>query len=159
RTGRMFTGDRSGQWLYRALYKAGLAKHQGYESRDDGQELYSCYITAAVHCAPPENKPSLEEKQQCLTYLRQELRLLSQVSVIIALGAMAWDQILKVYFEQYERIRPKPTFSHGAQIELRPYTLIGSYHPSQQNTFTGKLREEMFDKIFRQARADIEKKT
>jgi len=155
RTGRIFTGDRSGDWLYSALYAHGFANQPTSEHRSDGLKLRDCYITAAVRCAPPQNKPSLAEFERCRPYLVEELTLFRNLKVIIALGKIAFDSFLAAYRENGRAIpRPRPRFSHGATIVLPGnLRLIGSYHPSQQNTFTGKLTREMFDRIFAQARA------
>ena len=157
RTGRIFTGDRSGDWLYRALYAHGFANQPDSRHRDDGLKLNDCYITAAVRCAPPANKPSLAEFERCRPYLVQELRLLQNVQVIIALGKIALDSFLAAYQEAGCVIpKPRPKFGHGASVILpENLRLICSYHPSQQNTFTGKLTRQMFDDIFTRARATL----
>lgn len=157
RTGRMFTGDRSGDWLYGALYAHGFANQPHSDHRDDGLELKDCYITAAVRCAPPQNKPSLAEFERCRPYLVHELKLFKEAKVIIALGKIAFDSFLAAYQEKGCAIpKPRPKFGHGASIILPGnLRLICSYHPSQQNTFTGKLTREMFDHIFAQARAAL----
>lgn len=152
RTGRMFTGDRSGDWLYRALHKAGFANQARSVSRDDGLSLSGVYISATVRCAPPENKPLPLERTRCYPYLEAELALLNRLRVILALGSIAWEGVLGLLAGQGFTARPKPKFAHGAEAELGPYHLMGSYHPSQQNTFTGKLTEPMFDAIFRRAK-------
>ena len=155
RTGRMFTGDRSGDWLFRALHKFGFANQPASTSRDDGLILQDCYITASVRCAPPENKPLPVEAQNCRQFLLKELQLLSNVRVIVALGKFASDAL----FESFRKLamttaKKRPVFSHGKEFSLNnDQTLISSFHPSQQNTFTGKLTEPMFDRIFRRARA------
>ncbi len=150
RTGRMFTGDRSGDFLYAALWRAGLASQPTSRSRDDGQALRDTWITAAVRCAPPANRPSVGERDNCLPYARRELDLLTDVRVILCLGAFAWDAALRI---AGARLRPRPRFGHGAELaagEERP-ALLGSYHPSQQNTFTGRLTEGMLDGILARA--------
>jgi uracil-DNA glycosylase len=155
RTGRMFTGDRSGDWLYNALHAFGFANQPSSKHRNDGLALNDCYITAAVHCAPPLNKPALIEFERCRAFLVQELTLMKQVRVVIVLGRIAFVSFLKA-FEQVHGQIPKPhlKFSHGASTVLPDnVSLICSYHPSQQNTFTGKLTEPMFHAVFRQARA------
>jgi len=151
RTGRMFTGDRSGDWLYRALHRAGFANQANSVRIEDGLKLKDCYITAAVRCAPPQNKPTLEEIQTCESYLEQELNLLKNIQVILGLGKIGFDlayHACRAAFElpsESARFR----FAHGAEYELgNGLTLMGSYHPSQQNTFTGRLTEEMFDAVF-----------
>ncbi|MFO1463155.1 MAG: uracil-DNA glycosylase [bacterium] len=152
RTGRMFTGDRSGEWLYRALHRAGFANQARSVSRDDGLALQDAYLSAALRCAPPQNKPLPEEREHCHPFLVQELSLLKRVRVILPLGGFAWDCVLRLLAEQGWSPRPKPRFSHGVEVQAGPYRLLGSYHPSQQNTFTGKLTERMFDAIFRRAK-------
>jgi uracil-DNA glycosylase family 4 len=158
RTGRMFTGDRSGDWLYGALHAAGFANQAYSDHRDDGLKLRDCYITAAVHCAPPDNKPSLTEFRRCRPYLVQELKLFRQVKVVIALGKIAFDAFLGAYREVGGELpKPRPKFGHGATANLpNGLRLICSYHPSQQNTFTGKLSKPMFDSIFAQAKAALD---
>jgi uracil-DNA glycosylase family 4 len=153
RTGRMFTGDRSGEWLYGALHRAGLANRPRSVDRDDDLRLADAYVTAVVRCPPPANRPTPQERDNCLPYLAEELRLLEAARVLVALGAFAWDGALRAAREiGAPRPRPRPRFGHGAEAELGPYTLLGSYHPSQQNTFTGKLTREMLDRVFERAR-------
>ena len=148
RTGRMFTGDRSGDWLFAALYRAGFASQPTSTSRDDGLELTGAYITATVHCAPPANKPTPDEREACRPYLDRELSLLRDALVVVALGQFAWQALSAHY-----RLRPRPVFGHLAESPLPGgLTLLGSYHPSQQNTFTGKLTVPMFDAVFTRAR-------
>jgi uracil-DNA glycosylase family 4 len=161
RTGRIFTGDRSGDWLYRALYAQSFASQPDSTHRDDGLQLKDCYITAAVRCAPPENKPSLAEFERCRPYLVRELKLLKDLKAIIALGKIALDSFLAAYQETGGLIpKPRPKFSHGATVILPGnLRLICSYHPSQQNTFTGRLTRQMFDDIFAQARAALTEST
>ncbi len=158
RTGRMFTGDRSGDWLFGALYRAGYANQAESTSRDDGLELHGAYVTAAVRCAPPANKPTTAERDQCLPFLLREFNLLTQVKVVVALGSYAWDAVLRTLVAA--PLKPKPKFGHLAEVEVpidpdstsrQSITLIGSYHPSQQNTFTGKLTPDMFDAVFERA--------
>jgi uracil-DNA glycosylase family 4 len=152
RTGRIFTGDRSGDWLYRALFNNGLAASPHSVDRFDGQRLIDTRITCVVHCAPPENKPSTQEQEICSQYLRRELELLKP-KVVIALGGIAWEHSLRsLRALGMELPKPKPKFGHGASTNLDQITLLGSYHPSQQNTFTGKLTEEMLDSIFATAK-------
>jgi uracil-DNA glycosylase family 4 len=153
RTGRVFTGDRSGDWLYAALYRAGLANQPTSTGRNDGLALSGAYVTAAVRCAPPANKPTPEERDRCLPYLAEELDLLTEARVIVALGGFAWDAFLRWARMHRTVPSPKPRFSHGAEITLGGYTLIGCYHVSQQNTFTGRLTEPMLDEVFARARA------
>ncbi len=158
RTGRMFTGDRSGDWLYRALHKAGFANQPESSSLSDGLHLKDCYITAVAHCAPPDNKLLPAEMAQCRSYLSTELALLNHVKVIIALGKVAWDAILKESILPRSKGDAKPTFGHGLVYSFdNGITLIGSYHPSQQNTFTGRLTEPMFDHVFALARKQLDK--
>ena len=159
RTGRMFTGDRSGDWLYRALYKAGFANQPNSTHRDDGLSLFQTYISAVCRCAPPDNKPLPTEVYSCQNYLLAEWALLrppaGTLKVIIALGKIAFDAALKLDSPSGK----KPTFGHGALVAMPSgVLLIGSYHPSQQNTFTGRLTEPMFDAIFETAKARIQEK-
>ena len=157
RTGRMFTGDRSGDWLYGALHAAGFANQANSDHRDDGLKLSDCYITAAVHCAPPGNKPSLMEFNRCRPYLVEELKLFSRVRVVIALGKIAFDAFLAAYKENGGALpKPRPNFGHGLLVDLSSgQCLISSYHPSQQNTFTGKLTKPMFQRVFDLAKAEL----
>lgn len=152
RTGRIFTGDRSGDWLFRALHRAGYANQPTSVHRDDGLKLSGCYVTAAVRCAPPANKPTPQERNNCLPYLVSELELLKRVRVIVTLGSFAWDAALRALAERGHTAKPKPRFGHLAEAIVGPYVLLGSYHPSQQNTFTGKLTEPMLDAVFSRAR-------
>jgi uracil-DNA glycosylase len=153
RTGRIFTGDRSGDWLFAALYRAGLANQPQSISRDDGLTLRGAYVTAAVRCAPPGNRPLPSERDNCLPYLVRELTLLEPVRVIVCLGGFAWDVALRALAALDAEIpRPRPRFGHGASVEIGRWTLLGSYHPSQQNTFTGRLTEPMLDAVFEQAK-------
>jgi uracil-DNA glycosylase family 4 len=153
RTGRMFTGDRSGEWLYGALHRAGYANQPESLHRDDGLALRDAYITAIVRCAPPANKPTPGERDECLPWLDEELRLLDRTRVFLALGAFAWDGLLRALRALGHEIpKPKPRFGHGAEADVGPYRLLGSYHPSQQNTFTGKLTIEMIDAVMARAR-------
>ncbi len=147
RTGRVFTGDRSGEWLFGALWRAGLANQPQSVSRDDGLELFGVWVTAVVRCAPPANKPTPGERDTCLPYLTRELALLRDLKVVIVLGQFAYDAVAK-----HLGVRPRPRFGHGAEVALPDgRTLICSYHPSQQNTFTGTLTEAMFDAVFSRA--------
>ena len=153
RTGRMFTGDRSGEWLYAALHRAGYANRAESERRGDGLRLRDAYVTAVVRCAPPANKPTLDERDNCLPYLERELELLERCRVIVALGAFGWDGFLRAARALGAEVpRPKPRFGHGAEAELGRWTLLGCFHPSQQNTFTGKLTVPMIDAVFARAR-------
>ncbi len=154
RTGRMFTGDRSGDWLYRSLHKFGFANQVESHHRNDGLTLQDCYITAAVRCAPPQNKPTREERKNCLGYLVQEIHCLEKVYVVVALGKIAFDTIVKLFVNSGKLTAPqKPKFSHAAEFSVNSeLTIIASYHPSQQNTFTGRLTEPMFDTVFKLAK-------
>ena len=153
RTGRIFTGDRSGDWLFAALWRTGFANQPTSRSRDDGLRLRGCYVTAAVRCAPPANRPLPSERESCLPYLVRELELLSRADVIVCLGGFAWDAALRALRAHRVTLpRPLPRFAHGATATLGRYVLLGCYHPSQQNTFTGRLTEQMLDQVFTRAR-------
>lgn len=157
RTGRIFTGDRSGDWLFRSLHRAGFANQPTSVHRDDGLSLSGCYIAAAVRCAPPGNRPLPDERDNCLPYLLREVNLLKRLEVIVALGSYAWQATLVVLRQKGVTIAsPRPVFGHGAEYDLGNYHLLGSYHPSQQNTFTGKLTEQGLDDIFGRARHLLE---
>jgi len=148
RTGRVFTGDRSGDWVFAALHRAGYANQPTSTSADDGLRLLGAYVAAAVRCAPPANKPTPAERDACLPYLAREMEALASVRVVVALGRFAYDVVAGLL-----RVRPRPRFGHGAEVGLADgRTVICSYHPSQQNTFTGKLTKEMFDSVFTRAR-------
>jgi uracil-DNA glycosylase family 4 len=150
RTGRVFTGDRSGDWLFASLHRTGFANQPHSVSADDGLELTGMWIAAAVRCAPPANKPLPSERDNCLPYAAEELRLLARLRVIVALGAFAWDAALRLH----SGLRPRPRFGHLAEAALPGgRVLLGCFHPSQQNTFTGKLTEPMLDAVFERARA------
>jgi uracil-DNA glycosylase family 4 len=156
RTGRIFTGDRSGDWLFRALHKARFANQPESVNREDGLRLRDCYVTAAVRCAPPQNKPLPKEIANCRPYLLRELELLKRVRVIVALGRLAFDAAM-ASVGLVEGHKRRPQFAHAAECELsRGITLIASFHPSQQNTFTGRLTEPMFDRVFSRAREIVE---
>jgi uracil-DNA glycosylase family 4 len=147
RTGRVFTGDRSGDWLFASLHRAGFANQPTSRHRDDGLRLDGAFIGAAVRCPPPGNRPLPSERDNCLPYAGRELELLDP-AVVVCLGAFAWDAACRLL-----RLRPKPRFAHGAEHHTPDGpVLLGTYHPSQQNTFTGKLTEEMLDAVFRRAR-------
>lgn len=149
RTGRMFTGDRSGDWLYRALHRAGFANQPSSQSRDDGLVLTGAYITAPVRCAPPANKPTPVERDTCRPFIDRELALLTEVRVIVALGKFGYDAVAGLV-----GLRSRPPFAHGLEVALADgRTILCTYHVSQQNTFTGKLTEAMLDAIFDRARA------
>jgi uracil-DNA glycosylase family 4 len=174
RTGRIFTGDRSGDFLFAALHRAGLANQPTSTDRDDGLAVAGVYIAAAVRCAPPDNKPLPQERDRCLPYLAREIPLLADLRVIVALGAYAWDGALRALTigagAESGRVglaslltqgvsspagarAQKPRFGHGVEAPVGGYTLLGSYHPSQQNTFTGRLTPEMLDSVLERARA------
>ncbi len=153
RTGRVFTGDRSGDWLFGAMYRAGLANQPQSVAVDDGLELRDAYVAAAVRCAPPANKPTTDERDRCLPYLTRELALLEQVKVIVVLGAFAYDAVGRVLTAAGTPLpTPRPKFGHGVEVPTAGVTVLCSYHPSQQNTFTGRLTEPMLDAIFLRAR-------
>jgi uracil-DNA glycosylase family 4 len=153
RTGRVFTGDRSGDWLFAALHRAGYANQPESVALDDGLRLSDCYVSAAVRCAPPANKPTPGERDNCLPYAVRELELLQRVRVVVALGAFGWDAALRIRVAAGEpRARPRPKFGHGAEHRGETFTLLGCFHPSQQNTFTGKLTEPMLDAVLARAR-------
>ncbi|MDQ4143754.1 MAG: uracil-DNA glycosylase [Actinomycetota bacterium] len=152
RTGRIFTGDRSGDWLFASLWRCGLANQPHSVHKDDGLEIHDTYIAAAVRCAPPANKPTPQERDRCLPYLADEVRALERLKVVVALGSFAWDAVLRTHaLVTGGRITPKPRFGHLAESDLGSFVLLGSYHPSQQNTFTGKLTEPMLDAVFTRA--------
>lgn len=145
----MFTGDRSGDWLFKALWRAGFASQPTSTGADDGLVLEDAWVTAAVHCAPPGNRPTTGERDACSLHLRREIRCLSRVRVIVALGGFSLDALSLVY-----GIRPRPRFGHGTEVALPDgRTIVCSYHPSQQNTFTGRLTEPMLDSVLERARA------
>ncbi len=151
RTGRVFTGDRSGDWLYAALHRGGWANQPTSIARDDGLALTDAYVTTIVRCAPPGNKPTPRERDRCLPYFVRELHALTRVRAIVALGAFAWDGVLRALGPP----SPRPKFAHGAHATIGAYELFGSYHVSQQNTFTGRLTEPMLDAVFASARRAI----
>ncbi|HEX2096371.1 MAG TPA: uracil-DNA glycosylase [Solirubrobacterales bacterium] len=153
RTGRMFTGDRSGDWLYAALHRAGYANRPTSVDAGDGLALHDAYVTATVRCAPPANRPTPTERDACLPFLVRELTLLRRSRVLVALGGFGWDGVLRAATSLgIDLPRPRPRFGHGAEAGLGRWTLLGCYHPSQQNTFTGRLTEPMLDDVFRRSR-------
>jgi uracil-DNA glycosylase family 4 len=157
RTGRMFTGDRSGDFLFAALWRTGFANQAVSRRRDDGLELSDAWITAAVRCAPPANRPTPQERELCLPWSVAELELLVNVQVIVCLGGFAWDAALRLTSALGDPPvappRPRPRFAHAAELSGERYDLLGCYHPSQQNTFTGRLTEPMIDRVLERARA------
>ena len=157
RTGRMFTGDRSGDWLFRALHKAGFANQPASVHRDDGLQLRDCYITATARCAPPQNKLTPAEIANCRPYLWREIELLKNVQVILGLGKIGFDNALSAFSEMHHlQMAVRPKFGHGVEYQLNgKLVLMATFHPSQQNTFTGRLTEAMFDKIFRRVRSQL----
>ena len=156
RTGRIFTGDRSGDFLFAALWRAGFASQPTSTGRDDGLALRDAWIAAAVRCAPPANRPTPAERDECLLWSVRELKLLADVRAVLCLGAFAWDAALRLSGALADPAlpppRPRPRFGHGVEAAAPLYTLIGCYHPSQQNTFTGKLTEPMIDAVLQRAR-------
>jgi uracil-DNA glycosylase len=154
RTGRVFTGDASGDFLWAALFAAGLADRPSSRRADDGLTLTDAYIAAAVRCAPPLNKPTIEERDTCAPFLARELALLDRVRVVLALGSFGWDAALRALATLGHRpaTRARPRFGHRTEARIGPYTLLGSYHPSQQNTFTGRLTMPMFQAVVDRAR-------
>ncbi len=153
RTGRMFTGDRAGDWLYGAMHRAGFANQPLSRDRNDGLVLKGAYVTAGVRCAPPGNRPTTGERDRCASFLHREVEIMwERLHTIVALGGFAFAVVLRTLAERGIAIpRPRPRFGHGAEVDLGKVVLIGSYHPSQQNTFTGKLTEEMFDAVWGRA--------
>jgi uracil-DNA glycosylase family 4 len=152
RTGRLFTGDRSGDFLFASLFRAGLVNQPGSTARGDGLTARGIYIAAVVRCAPPDNKPLPEERARCLPYLTREIGLLAELRVVVALGAYAWEGTLRALDGPGAGAAAHPRFGHGAEARVGRYTLLGTYHPSQQNTFTGRLTPEMLDAVVRRAR-------
>lgn len=147
RTGRMFTGDRSGDWLYRAMHKAGFASQPQSIGRDDGLALTGAWVSSAVRCAPPQNKPTPDERDACRGFIDRERALLTEVRVVVCLGSFAHAAACDLW-----GVRPRPKFTHGLEHDAGELTVLCSYHPSQQNTFTGKLTEPMIDAVFARAR-------
>ncbi len=152
RTGRIFTGDRSGDFLFAAMHRVGLANQPTSVARDDGLRLRDAYVAAVNRCAPPGNKPSPEERDRCLPFLERELTALRRLRVIVALGSFAWDGALRALGPLGHTVRPKPRFGHAAEAKVGPYVLLGCFHPSQQNTFTGTLTPAMIDDVLSRAR-------
>ena len=149
RTGRLFTGDRSGDWLYRAMHRAGFANQPTSVARGDGLELSGAWVSAAVRCAPPANKPTPVEQAQCRSFLQREIALLTRLRVVVCLGAFAYAAACSEF-----GVRPRPRFGHGAEVAAPTgITVVCSFHPSQQNTFTGRLTEPMLDAVFERAAA------
>ena len=148
RTGRIFTGDRSGDFLFGSLHRVGLSNQPTSVSRDDGLRLIRVYLSAVNRCAPPDNKPTPAERDTCLPFLEREIAALVRLRVLVALGAFAWGGALRALSALGHPTRPRPGFGHGAEASVGPFVLLGSYHPSQQNTFTGKLTPTMLDAIF-----------
>jgi uracil-DNA glycosylase len=153
RTGRIFTGDRSGDFLFASLHRTGFANQPTSVARDDGLALHGAYLAAVNRCAPPGNRPTPTERDRCLPFLERELWALEEARTIVALGAFAWDGALRALAALGHETKPRPKFGHAAEAAVGPYVLLGSFHPSQQNTFTGKLTESMLDAIFLRARA------
>jgi uracil-DNA glycosylase len=152
RTGRMFTGDRSGDFLFAALHRAGMANQPASTDSADGLRLSGVYIAAVNRCAPPANRPTPRERDNCLPYLAAEIGALENVLAIVCLGAFAWDGALRALAERGHVRRPRPAFAHAAEVDVGPYIVLGCFHPSQQNTFTGRLTPQMLDTIFWRAR-------
>lgn len=159
RTGRVFTGDPSGSWLYEALHAHGFANQSLAISCDDGLELYGAYVCAAARCAPPDNQPTRKELENCRPYLAAEIRHFARARVVLGLGGVAWDALLRVWQESGVRLpRPRPRFAHGAEVTLGPDLpiLLGAYHPSRRNQQTGLLTRPMFHTVFARARALVD---
>jgi uracil-DNA glycosylase family 4 len=152
RTGRVFTGDRSGDFLFAALHRTGFANQAASIAIDDGLLVSGLYVAAAVRCAPPDNEPAIDERDTCMPFLVRELGLLTEVRVVVALGSYAWDGALRAMRGLGIRPPRKPRFGHMAESQVGPYVLLGSYHPSQQNTFTGRLTPPMMDAVLTRAR-------
>jgi uracil-DNA glycosylase family 4 len=157
RTGRMFTGDRSGDWLFRAMFNTGFANQPTSEHRGDGLRLIDAWVTAPVRCAPPDNKPLVSERDNCRPWLHQELDLLSNIQVILCLGGFAWTNAHQVLEERgIEVTKPRPPFTHGAHSQTSGPLILASYHVSQQNTFTGRLTEKMLEGVFKEAARHVQ---
>jgi uracil-DNA glycosylase len=151
RTGRIFTGDRSGDFLFGSLHRVGLSNRPTSVSQDDGLRLVRAYLSAVNRCAPPANKPTPAERDTCLPFLEREIAALESLRALVALGAFAWDGALRALSALGHPTRPRPRFGHAAEASVGPFVLLGSYHPSQQNTFTGKLTPQMLDAVFERA--------
>jgi uracil-DNA glycosylase len=151
RTGRIFTGDRSGDFLFGSLHRVGLSNQPTSVSRDDGLRLIRVYLSAVNRCAPPDNMPTPAERDTCLPFLEREIAALERLRVLVALGAFAWGGALRALSALGHPTRPRPRFAHAAEASMGPFVLLGSYHPSQQNTFTGKLTPQMLDAVFERA--------
>jgi uracil-DNA glycosylase len=152
RTGRIFTGDRSGDFLFASLHRTRFANQPTSVARGDGLLMDGAYLAAVNRCAPPANKPSPEERDRCLPFLEREIRALGSLRVVVALGAFAWDGGLRAMSALGHSVKPRQRFGHLAEVRLGPFVLLGCFHPSQQNTFTGKLTEAMLDQVFDHAR-------
>jgi uracil-DNA glycosylase family 4 len=152
RTGRIFTGDRSGDFLFASLHRTGFANQPTSISKDDGLRLHGVYVAAVNRCAPPGNKPTPEERDRCLPFLEREIRALTRLRVTVALGAFAWDGAVRALGARGHVVKPRPRFGHLAEALVGPFVLLGCFHPSQQNTFTGKLTAAMLDEVFERAR-------
>jgi uracil-DNA glycosylase family 4 len=152
RTGRVFTGDRSGDFLFASLHRTGFANRAVSVAPGDGLRLIGAYLSAVNKCAPPANKPTSDERDRCLPFLEREVAALGGLRVIVALGAFAWDGTLRALAAAGHVVKPRPRFGHGSEFAIGPVTLLGCFHPSQQNTFTGKLTAAMLDEIFEHAR-------
>jgi uracil-DNA glycosylase family 4 len=155
RTGRVFTGDRSGDFLFAALHRAGFASQPDSVARGDGLRLDDAWIAALVRCAPPANRPEAEEIDRCRGFLAREIALLPRLAVVLALGGVAWKGFVDLMRASGRHARPAPRFAHGAEAEVAGFALIGCYHPSQQNTFTGRLTPTMIDAVLARARAGL----
>jgi uracil-DNA glycosylase len=152
----MFTGDRSGDWLFRAMFRAGFANQATSNRRDDGLELLDAWVTAPVRCAPPGNRPTTEERDACSGWFDEELGLLAALRVAVCLGGYGYQALWSALRRRGAPLpSPRPKFGHGVRVQVDDLTLMLSYHPSQQNTFTGRLTEAMFDEVFTAARAEI----
>jgi uracil-DNA glycosylase family 4 len=152
RTGRVFTGDRSGDFLFASLHRTGFANQPKSVARDDGLTVTDLYIAAINRCAPPANKPTPDERDNCLPYLEAQIAALHELMVIVCLGAFAWDGTLRALAANGHTPLARPKFGHGSRADVGPYRLLGSFHPSQQNTFTGRLTPSMLDDVFVAAR-------